>query len=121
MAARYLSRSTSGYSAPLILLVMTLSLSTFTATLAQTLDRHMHDQTFYKVGADVHVIELGELQGGASSGLGGSAQAGQAGQARYRRGRADQAGKLGLPAGLRAPQGAGRARPPRAWRASRRA
>ena len=76
MAARYLSRSTSGYTAPLILLVMTLSLSTFTATLAQTLDRHMHDQTFYKVGADVHVIELGELQGGASGSLGG-APAGQ--------------------------------------------
>ncbi len=72
MATRYLSRSTSGYSAPLVLLVMTLSLSTFTATLAQTLDRHMHDQTFYNVGADVHVVELGELQGGASSGLGGA-------------------------------------------------
>jgi putative ABC transport system permease protein len=76
MAARYLSRSTSGYTAPLILLVMTLSLSTFTATLAQTLDRHMHDQTFYKVGADVHVIEFGELQGGAAGSLGG-APAGQ--------------------------------------------
>ncbi len=72
MAARYLSRSTSGYSAPLILLVMTLSLSTFTATLAQTLDRHMHDQTYYKVGADVHVIELGELQGGGQSAIGGT-------------------------------------------------
>ena len=83
MAARYLARSTSGYSAPLILLVMTLSLSTFTATLAQTLDRHMHDQTFYKVGADVHVIELGELQGGAATGLGGTpagSQSGQSGQ-----------------------------------------
>ncbi|MBI4928450.1 MAG: ABC transporter permease [Anaerolineae bacterium] len=63
MAARYLSRSSASYSAPLILLVMTLSLSTFTATLAQTLDRHMHDQTYYKVGADMHVVELGELEG----------------------------------------------------------
>ena len=79
MAARYLSRSTSGYTAPLILLVMTLSLSIFTATLAQTLDRHMHDQTFYKVGADVHVTELGELQDSASGSLGGTpASQGQA-------------------------------------------
>jgi putative ABC transport system permease protein len=76
MAARYLSRSTSGYTAPLILLVMTLSLSTFTATLAQTLDRHMHDQTFYKVGADVHVIEMGQLLGGSgASGAPGGQQA----------------------------------------------
>jgi putative ABC transport system permease protein len=67
LASRYLSRTSSGYSAPLILLVMTLSLSTFTATLAQTLDRHMNDQTFYKVGADVSVAELGEQQGGNSS------------------------------------------------------
>lgn len=82
LAARYLSRSTSGYTAPLILLVMTLSLSTFTATLAQTLDRHMHDQTFYKVGADVHVIELGELAGGGTSIMaGGAGQAQAQGQA----------------------------------------
>jgi putative ABC transport system permease protein len=74
MAARYLSRASSSYSAPLILLVMTLSLSTFTATLAQTLDRHMHDQTFYKVGADVRVAELGELQGGSSNSGGPSGQ-----------------------------------------------
>jgi hypothetical protein len=37
--ATAICRTSSGYSAPLILLVMTLSLSTFTATLAQTLDR----------------------------------------------------------------------------------
>jgi putative ABC transport system permease protein len=42
---------------------MTLSLSTFTATLAQTLDHHMHDQTFYKVGADMDVMESGEYTG----------------------------------------------------------
>lgn len=63
MASRYLSRTSGGYNAPLILLILTLSLSTFTATLAQTLDRHVHDQTFYKVGGDMRVVELGEYSG----------------------------------------------------------
>ena len=75
MAARYLARTSSGYSAPLILLIMTLSLSTFTSTLAQTLDKHTHDQTYYSVGADLNVNELGELQGGPSAGPGGAAPA----------------------------------------------
>jgi putative ABC transport system permease protein len=60
MASRYLSRTSGGYNAPLILLVLTLSLSTFTASLAQTLDRHVHDQTYYKVGADMSVVEMGQ-------------------------------------------------------------
>jgi putative ABC transport system permease protein len=73
MAARYLARTSSGYSAPLILLIMTLSLSTFTSTLAQTLDKHTHDQTYYSVGADMNVVELGELQGGKGSAPGAGA------------------------------------------------
>ncbi len=73
MAARYLARTSSGYSAPLILLIMTLSLSTFTSTLAQTLDRHTHDQTYYSVGADLNVVEMGELQGGSGSSRGAAA------------------------------------------------
>jgi putative ABC transport system permease protein len=64
MAARYLSRSPGGYSAPLILLTMTLSLSTFTATMAQTLDRHTHDSTYYSVGSDVRISYLGDPYGG---------------------------------------------------------
>ena len=60
MAARYLARTSGGYTAPLILLTLTLSLSTFTASLAQTLDRHISDQTYYRDGADISVAELGE-------------------------------------------------------------
>ena len=60
MATRYLSRTAGGYNAPLILLILTLSLSIFTASLAQTLDRHVYDQIYYKVGADMSVVELGE-------------------------------------------------------------
>lgn len=56
MAARHLARTSDGYNAPLILLAMTLSLSTFTATMAQTLDKHTYDHTYYQVGADIRVM-----------------------------------------------------------------
>ena len=60
MAARYLARTSGGCTAPLILLILTLSLSIFTASLAQTLDRHTHDQTHYRNGADISLVEMGE-------------------------------------------------------------
>jgi putative ABC transport system permease protein len=59
LAVRYLSRTPAFYAAPLMLLTLTLSLSTFTASLAQTLDRHLHDQTYYAIGADVGLVEWG--------------------------------------------------------------
>ena len=74
MAARYLARTAGGYNAPLILLVMTLSLSTFTASLAQTLDRHVHDQVYYKVGADMSLVELGEAAANALQEENGASQ-----------------------------------------------
>jgi putative ABC transport system permease protein len=58
LATRYLSRTPGFYSASLILLVLTLSLSTFTASLAQTLDRYVHDRTYYEAGADVNLVAL---------------------------------------------------------------
>jgi putative ABC transport system permease protein len=60
LAARHLSRNPGSYSTPLILLVLTLSLSAFTASLAQTLDTHLHDQKYYASGADLNFFELGE-------------------------------------------------------------
>jgi putative ABC transport system permease protein len=51
----------------LILLVLTLSLSAFTASLAQTLDNHLYDQKYYSVGADVNFLELGENPDQSSS------------------------------------------------------
>ena len=59
MAARHLSRTPSLYSAPLVLLTVTLSLSFFVATLAQTLDNHLYDQSYYASGADMRLIERG--------------------------------------------------------------
>jgi len=63
LAARHLARTPGFYTAPLVLLVLTLSLSAFTASLAQTLDHHLHDQTYYQIGADMNLSELGERTG----------------------------------------------------------
>jgi putative ABC transport system permease protein len=60
LAGRHLSRTPGFYAAPLMLLVLTLSLSAFTASLAQTLDHHLYDQTYYQIGADLRLVELGE-------------------------------------------------------------
>ena len=60
LATRYLARDPAFYTAPLVLLILTLSLSTFTASLAQTLDAHLYDQTYYQYGADVMLVELGQ-------------------------------------------------------------
>ena len=59
MAARYLARSPALYNAPLVLLVLTLGLSTFTASLALTLDSHLDKQMHYQVGADMNLYEYG--------------------------------------------------------------
>jgi putative ABC transport system permease protein len=59
MAARYLARTPALYSAPLVLLVLTLGLSAFTASLARTLDSQLDKQVHYQVGADMNILELG--------------------------------------------------------------
>ncbi len=59
MAARYLARTPALYSAPLVLLVLTLGLSAFTASLARTLDSQLDKQIHYQVGADLNIFELG--------------------------------------------------------------
>jgi putative ABC transport system permease protein len=60
LAARQLARVPGTYIGPLILLVLTLSLSAFTASLALTLDGHLYDQSYYEVGSDMSVYELAE-------------------------------------------------------------
>ncbi len=62
MAARHLARTPSFYTTPLILLVLTLSLSAFTASLAYTLDEHLYDQRYYQIGADMQFLDRGEGQ-----------------------------------------------------------
>jgi putative ABC transport system permease protein len=60
MALRYLARTASGYTGPVLLLILTLSLATFTASMALTLDRHLYEQARYEAGGDMRVYDLGQ-------------------------------------------------------------
>jgi putative ABC transport system permease protein len=68
LATRSLSRTPGSYTTPLVLLVLTLSLSAFTASFAQTLDFHLYDQMYYEVGADMRLLETGRKDRAAGFG-----------------------------------------------------
>lgn len=68
LASRQLSRSPGHYNTPLLILVFTLSLSTYTASLARTLDQHLHARTYYHVGSDMKFLELGGSNANVSRG-----------------------------------------------------
>jgi len=58
-----LSRQAGHVAGPLLLLVLTTGLATFSASLALTLDIHLHDRVYYRVGADLRLAEQGETTG----------------------------------------------------------
>ncbi|MCD6520095.1 MAG: FtsX-like permease family protein [Anaerolineae bacterium] len=60
LALRQLARVSKQYTGALLLLILTLSLATFTASMARTLDRSLIDSTYYKYGADYLLVETGE-------------------------------------------------------------
>ena len=60
LALRQLARSWGFYTGPLLLIVLTMGLACFTACMARTLDVALTDQTYYEVGADLRLAELGE-------------------------------------------------------------
>jgi putative ABC transport system permease protein len=60
LITRQLARSANQYIGPLLLLTLTVSLAIFTASMALTLDSHLHDQVYYQIGADLNLAELGE-------------------------------------------------------------
>lgn len=60
LALRHLSRSSRHYAGPLLLLILTLGLAAFTASMALTLDNHLVDRVYYQVGGDLHLMETGE-------------------------------------------------------------
>jgi putative ABC transport system permease protein len=60
LTLRQLARSSAQYMGPLLLLCLTVSLATFSASMAVTLDDHLWDQVYYQVGADLNLAELGE-------------------------------------------------------------
>ncbi|MFK7916712.1 MAG: FtsX-like permease family protein [Ilumatobacter sp.] len=59
LAARRAARVPGDIAAPLLLLVLTASLATFTASLAVTLDLQLLDSAHHRVGAEAHVIDRG--------------------------------------------------------------
>jgi putative ABC transport system permease protein len=69
-ALRYLSRTPRAYTGPILLLVLTLSLASFTASMAATLDSHMFDRVFYDAGGDMRVVDFGQSTE-PSTGIGG--------------------------------------------------
>jgi putative ABC transport system permease protein len=66
LATRHISRTRGSYTTPLVLLILTLSLSAYTASLASTLDTHLQDKIYYQVGADMNFYDIGESTGLAS-------------------------------------------------------
>lgn len=78
LALRQLSRSWSYYTGPLLLIVLTMGLACFTASMARTLDAALTDQTYYDIGADLRLVETGEATGQEELGF---ATAGSTGQA----------------------------------------
>ena len=60
LTLRQLARATAQYTGPLLLLTLTLSLASFTASMAVTFDDHLTDQIYYQTGADLNLAELGE-------------------------------------------------------------
>ena len=60
LAVRRLARSTGNYRIPLLLLIVTLSLAVFTASLAQTMGRQIAAEIRYRIGADMRLTEVGE-------------------------------------------------------------
>ncbi|RPI33725.1 MAG: ABC transporter permease [Chloroflexota bacterium] len=63
LAMRQLARSASDYLGPLMLMVITLSLAGFVASMANTLDKHLNDSIYYQIGADLNLVEGGEFTG----------------------------------------------------------
>ena len=60
LAVRRLARSAGVYRIPLLLLILTLGLAVFTASLAQTMRKQIAAEIHYRVGADMRLKEVGE-------------------------------------------------------------
>lgn len=73
LALRHLSRTARHYVGPMLLLILTLSLAVFTASMALTLDEHIVDRVYYDVGSDFRLVELGESTQIGLGGFGGGA------------------------------------------------
>lgn len=72
VALRALARQPGAYRGPLLLLILTLSLAAFSASMAATLDGSLRQAITYQIGATTQLIETGESteqpQGGQQGG-----------------------------------------------------
>ena len=123
LATRYLARDPGFYTTPLVLLMLTLGLSVFTASLAQTLDNHLYDKNFYAVGADARLVEMGATNqssmspfgAGASGGEGDAAAGGDQAQPRRMQPPPKTPNRSGSSSPSPNTSRPRRSRPPRAW------
>ena len=60
LALRQLARVSKQYTGSLLLLILTLSLATFMASMARTLDQSLSDRMYYRYGSDYYLMEAGE-------------------------------------------------------------
>ena len=60
LAMRRLARSSGSFRIPLLLLILTLSMAVFTASLALTMSQQIAEQVRYRFGADMRLTEVGE-------------------------------------------------------------
>jgi putative ABC transport system permease protein len=58
LAFRQLSRASGAYSHPLLLVILSLGLGTFVASMATSLDQWLADQSYYAVGSDILIEKL---------------------------------------------------------------
>lgn len=76
MALRYLARTTRGYTGPIMLLIITMSLATFTSSMSRTLDNQLVDRAYYVSGSDMRMDDLGEDTQESTGGFGGAPSTG---------------------------------------------
>lgn len=60
LGLRHISRSAGQYNSLLLLLVLTLAIGTFSASVAATLTRNHSDSVYYRIGADMAFYESGD-------------------------------------------------------------
>jgi putative ABC transport system permease protein len=60
LAWRELARSPKETSGPLVLLILTMGIAVYGASIAKTLDEHLRTTTLLRVGADIRLVETGE-------------------------------------------------------------
>lgn len=66
LAGRELARTPRTYAMPLILLILTVSLAAFTASLAYTVDLQLYDDALYSIGSDINLFGAGHTFGNSS-------------------------------------------------------